>query len=90
MGRKPYRVSEINLSDILYIDEGILKWRIRWGKMRAGDAAGAIYGDRHVVKIRGEWYNVEDIIGMLQLSDGPQQEANRENGADTFVQAQTL
>ena len=36
MGRKPYRVSEITLSDILYIDDGVLKWRVRWGKMRAG------------------------------------------------------
>jgi hypothetical protein len=69
-GRKPYRQDEVKLQDILYVDnEGILKWKVRWGKMKPGQDAGRLYGDNQfMVKIRGKFCLVRDIVMLLSNS----------------------
>jgi hypothetical protein len=79
-GRKPYRLAEVKLEEILYVDaSGILRWKVKWGKMRANDPAGRVYGDgRFMVKIRGKFVLVEDIAWLLteSHSNSPETDLN--------------
>jgi hypothetical protein len=71
-GRKPYRKEQVNLVELLYIskEDNVVRWAIKWGRMRAGDNAGKVYsGGKHLIKIRGIFYPYEEIYELLARKD---------------------
>jgi hypothetical protein len=65
---KPKENTVFKIEDYLYLDEyGVLRWKIRYGRMCKGDIAGRHYSDtRHEVCLRGTYYSVSLIKDILE------------------------
>ncbi len=69
---KPKENVVFKIEDYLYLDEyGVLRWKLRYGRMCKGDVAGRHYSDtRHEVCIRGVYHDVSAIKDILISQQG--------------------
>jgi hypothetical protein len=61
------KVIDVRLEDYFYVDsKGVLKWKIKYGKMRANDRAGKWYTlTKFLVCFRGHYYPAEFLADLL-------------------------
>lgn len=64
------KVVDVKLEDYFYVDDqGVLKWKVKYGKMRAHDRAGKWYTrTKFLVCFRGHYYPADYLANLLVTS----------------------